>query len=142
LCQDVAQKDQPIIPLDYKIHCFGGRARFVQIVDKNAISRDILHSRQCWLSRDWTHSPFPLRDVTEHPNRPVARPIEYEKMCELADQISSDLGDYIRVDMYATPEGPVLGELSSFTNAGTGFTGYGDTILGQCWEIFDAAPTV
>lgn len=136
LCQDIADEALPIIPLDYKIHCFGGRARFVQIVDKNAISRDLMHSRQCWLSRDWTHSPIPLRDAIEHPNSPVAKPEEFDKMCALADQISTDLDDYIRVDMYATPDGPVLGELSSFTNAGAGFTQYGDTILAQSWEIF------
>lgn len=141
LCQDVAQKDQPIIPLDYKIHCFGGRARIVHIDDKNAISHDPLHRRQSWLSRDWAHAPYPLRTSVEHPNGPVAKPKDLDLIYDLADQISKDLDDYVRVDMYATTQGPVLGEISSFTHAGLGFTDYGETVLGQCWEIFDAAPT-
>lgn len=141
LCQDVAQKDQPIIPLDYKIHCFGNRARLIHIDDKNAISFDPLHRRQSWLARDWGHAPYSMRSAVEHPNGPVAKPKDLNVMYDLADEIAKDLGDYVRVDMYATTQGPVLGEISSFTHAGLGFTNYGETVLGQCWEIFDAAPT-
>jgi teichuronopeptide biosynthesis TupA-like protein len=142
LCQDVAPANQPIIPLDYKIHCFGNRARVIHIDDKNAVSHDVLHRRQSWLSRDWAHAPYPIRAEVEHPNGSISRPKDLEEMYSLADKISADLGDYVRVDMYATTKGPVLGEISSFTHAGLGFTDYGDTILGQCWEIFEAAPTI
>jgi len=139
LDQDMADKDQPIVPLDYKLHCFGGKARFVYVSDKNTASRDPRHRRQSWLSRDWAHTPFSFRTAMDHPNIPIKKPFQFDLMCGIADQICTDLGKYIRVDMYATAAGPVLGEISSFSSSGIVYTPYADIMLGQCWEIFDAA---
>lgn len=136
ITQQGVDPSRPIIPLDYKIHSFGGRARFIQAIDKNTISRDALHQRQNWLSRDWTQTPFPIR-FPEPPNDPVNPPECYEELLRVADDIAARLGDYVRVDLYASDEGPMLGEVTSFTNAGKGFSEYGNMILGQTWEIFN-----
>lgn len=87
--QEGVEEDSPIIPLDYKIHCFGGKGRIIQVDDKNAIYRDALHRRQSWLSRDWTQARAPFRHVVEHPNDPIHAPKCLHKMLDVADAISS-----------------------------------------------------
>ncbi|UIJ33122.1 hypothetical protein LV780_19885 (plasmid) [Cereibacter azotoformans] len=134
--QDGTDPRLPFIPLDYKVHCFGGRARIIHVDDKNAISRDALHRRQSWLARDWCHSPAPFRHVVEHPNAPIVAPRCLPEILRLADQVAANLKDYVRVDFYAARTGPILGEITSFTHAGRGFTEYGNLVLGQAWEIF------
>lgn len=136
IVQEGASVDLPFLPLDYKVHCFGGKARIIHVDDKNAISRDPLHRRQSWLARDWSHCRAPFRQVVEHPNVPIVAPRCLPEILRLADQIATDLKDYVRVDFYASDTGAVLGEVTSFTHAGLGFTEYGDLILGQAWEIF------
>lgn len=137
--QEGASHEFPIIPLDYKFHCFGGKARIIHIDDKNTISRDQLHRKQSWLSRDWTHAPASFRSSGEHPNEPIKKPECFKEMLNIADKISDRLRGYIRVDLYASSDGPVLGEITSYSHSGLGFSEYGDFIMGQAWEIFDAA---
>ncbi|GHG11211.1 ATP-grasp fold amidoligase family protein [Paracoccus aerius] len=136
--QEGTETSSPIIPLDYKFHCFGGKARIIHVDDKNAISRDVLHRRQSWLGRDWSHTPVPFRKTGEHPNDPIRRPECFPKMLNLADELAGRLKDYVRLDFYASPEGPVLGEITSYSHSGLGFSEYGDNIMGQAWEIFSS----
>lgn len=134
--QENTGKNLPIIPLDYKFHCFGGKARIIHVDDKNAISRDTLHRRQSWLARDWSHSPASFRSTGEHPNESIQRPSCLSEMIKIVDRLASNIKDYVRVDFYASPEGPVLGEITSYSHSGLGFSEYGDIIMGQAWEIF------
>ena len=134
LVQEGVPAEAPVIPLDYKLHCFGGKARIVQVVDRNPPSRVTPPNRQAWYSRDWVEAPYRIR-VSEEQSASIKRPECLEQMLEMSDRIASDLGDYIRVDMYATNEGAVLGELTSFSNSGIGFSDFGSTILSQAWEV-------
>jgi hypothetical protein len=134
LIQEGAAADAPVVPLDYKLHCFGGKVRIVQVVDRNPQYRNPPNS-QIWYARDWTEAPFRMR-VAEQQNAPIRRPDCYDEMLRIADRIAKDLGDYIRVDLYATDRGAVLGELTSYSNSGTGFTEFASVIMSQAWEIF------
>jgi len=134
--QEDVEENIPVVPLDYKFHCFGGKARIIHIDDKNTISRDFLHRRQSWLARDWSYTPASFRSSGEHPNEPIKRPKCLPKMLSIVDQIAEKLKDYVRVDFYASVEGPVLGEITSYSHSGLGFSEYGDIVLGQAWEIF------
>ena len=68
------------------------------------------------------------------PYAPIRRPDCYDEMLRIADRIAEDLDDYIRVDLYATDRGAVLGELTSYSNSGTGFTEFASVIMSQAWE--------
>ena len=62
--------DQRVIPLDYKLHVFGGKVRIILVVDRNVFgSRDYLNRqlyRQLgWYSADWRPAPFPMHVVEE-----------------------------------------------------------------------------
>lgn len=133
--QEGTNSGDEFIPLDYKVHCFGGKGRIIHVDDRNCVSRDPLHRSQTWLSRDWVEAPMRMR-VNEQANRPIKRPNCYDEMLKMADKISTALDDYIRVDFYATDEGPVLGELTTYSHSGLGFTDYGQLIMSQAWALF------
>lgn len=136
LAQEGIGPSEPIVPLDYKMHAFGGKVRIIHVDDRNTVSRDPWHRRQAWLSRDWVGTPFRMR-VAEQESEPIRRPACFDAMLQLADSIATNLKDYIRVDLYATDSGPVLSELTTYTHAGVGFTDYGAMILAQAWHIFE-----
>ena len=135
VCQEGTDEKIPIVPLDYKLHSFGGKARIIQVDDRNTISRDALHRSQSWLSRDWVEAHFRMRK-NEQQNDPISQPKCFERMLSLADQIATDIGDYVRVDFYASDAGPVLGEITTYSHGGVGFTEYGQKILAQAWALF------
>ena len=59
-------------------------------------------------------------------------------MIRLAERIGTETGDYVRVDLYDTENGIMLGEVTTFSNAGLGYTDYGDRILSQAWCVSPA----
>jgi hypothetical protein len=129
---------QPAIPPDYKLHVFGGRVRLIHVDDRNVfLSRDPLHRQQGWFSADWQPAPFRIR-VREEEAIDFARPETLAEMIALAERIGSDVGDYVRVDLYDGEAGIVLGEVTTFSHGGIGFTEYGDFILSQAWFVSPA----
>lgn len=137
LVQEGVEESRPIVPLDFKFHCFGGKARLVHVDDRNCVSRDSLHRAQSWLSRDWMEAPMTLRDK-EQSNKPLVKPKLYDEMLRIADMIASNLGRYVRVDLYATNKGVRLGEVTTWTHQGRGFNVYGDRILSQAYRVFES----
>lgn len=143
LTQEGVNHNEPFIPFDYKAHCFGGKVRFIQVIDRNKLTGHFSSARQVWVSRNWDPAPFPLRladsvDASVFPpNGNVRAPKCLDALIDLADKIASNINSYARVDLYATERGPVLGEITSFPNMGRGFSEYGNILLGQTWEIFE-----
>lgn len=98
---------------DYKIHCFHGEPKLVQV----DYERFTEHQRN-YYDPDWN-----LTDIKwiEQDNYPEAedKPVNLEEMLEIARALSADFG-YVRVDLYNVEGKVVFGELT-FT-PGCGFT--------------------
>lgn len=123
------------VPLDYKLHTFGGRVRIVHVDDRNVPrSRDGLRRQQGWFAADWTPAPFSFRSDQEEAFD-FEPPDTLPEMIRIAEMIGSDCGDYVRVDLYDTPTGVVLGEVTIFSHGGVGFSEIGDRILAQTWHV-------
>lgn len=135
LVQEGVDAAAPVIPLDYKLHAFGGRVRLIHVDDRNHLSRDPLRRRQGWFARDWTPSPLRFR-VNEVEFYRTAPPSRFQEMLDIADRMAADVGDYIRVDLYATTDGFHLGEVTTTTHNGVGFTAFGEMVLRQLWAVF------
>lgn len=142
ISQEGIPEDAPLLPLDYKVHCFGGKGLIVQVIDRNKVIRGFQPPRQSWFSRNRVAAPFPMR-FSSAPGREILPlslsqgfPACWDDLLDLADKVSEDLQDYARVDCYASAEGPLLGEVSTMPNGGREFTEFGDTILSQAWELF------
>ena len=125
----------PSIPVDYKFHVFGGKVRFIHVDDRNVFSsRDGLYRQQGWFSKNWRPAPFKIR-VMEEEAIDFSVPQSFLEMIKIAESIGHECRDYVRVDLYDTAEGPALGEVTTFSHAGVGFTEYGDFVLAQAWEV-------
>lgn len=135
LTQEGCFPDDPYIPLDYKVHVFGGKARIIHIDDRNNVSRDKLKRWQGWYSADWSASPHRFRH-TEVEYYGFKKPDLYNEMIDKCEEIARHFGDYVRIDLYLTDKGVYLGELSHTTHNGVGFTPFGDYVFSQLWELF------
>lgn len=135
LVQEGVASSAPFVPLDFKMHAFGGRVRIIHVDDKNHLSRDRLRRVQGWFDRNLNPAPFRMR-VQEVDGPMVARPDSFSKMLAVADEIARDFGDYVRVDLYAASDGVFLGEITTTTHNGVGFTPYGDYVMSQLWDLY------
>ena len=127
----------PVVPLDYKLHVFGGRVRIIHIDDRNRFdSPDPLFRQQSWYTRDWDLAPVRMREHGFEGER-LAAPRCAAEMIRLAEAIGRDARAYVRVDFYATDDGPVLGEITPLSFGGVGFTAAGDALLSWWLEVFE-----
>ncbi len=104
-------------PDDYRIHCFHGRPRFIQ-VDAGSFADDTppsygWHTRR-FFDLNWNPMPVSIRYPRGEQNHP--KPPMLAKMLVLAARLSAPF-DFIRVDLYATRTEVRVGEL---TNLPTG----------------------
>lgn len=95
---------------DYKIHVFGGRARFVEVF------ADRFTAKKCSIfDRDWR-----LTDAG-YEGRPSAgrmkRPDRLDEMLEVAEALAGDL-DYLRADLYAPGDSIYVGEMTVYPASG------------------------
>jgi hypothetical protein len=125
------------IPLDYKFHVFGGKVRIVHVDDRNVFaSRDHLYRQSGYFAKNWIPTPFPFRN-----NKYVEESIDFSKphnlseMTAIAESIGAECRDYVRVDLYDAEGGIALGEVTTFSHSGLGFTEYGNRIMAQLWHI-------
>jgi hypothetical protein len=136
LVQNGCGPDDPVIPLDYKLHAFGGKVRMIHVSDRNRLSRDPLRRHHGYFARDWTPAPVRLRVASvEQPG--FARPERLDRMLEIGDAIAADLGDYMRIDLYDAADGIHLGEITTTTQDGVGFTEFGNAVMRQLWDLYD-----
>src|SRR5690554_5643133 len=54
------------IPLDYKFHCWGGKAFFLQVVSRNSLNDSPLCRNECWFSRSLSPLPFVFKSKERH----------------------------------------------------------------------------
>lgn len=96
---------------DFKVHCFQGRARAVQVDS----GRRVKHHRALY-SLDWEQQPYRY-------NKPLGplepRPEPLDQILEYADALSSGF-DFLRVDFYITPGRVWFGEFASYPSSGHG----------------------
>jgi hypothetical protein len=97
------------VPKDYKIHCFGGVPKFIQ-VDSDRFSD---HGR-AFYDRDWTEQEFTVK----FPFRGgVPRPASLEEMLEVAAKLSRPFG-FARVDLYDINGRVYFGEITFHPGSG------------------------
>ena len=112
-----------IVPLDYKIYTFGGRATHIQV----HLDRENDH-RWMLFDRNW-------RRVSARTNDPdPAPPHSLANMLEAAEKLGSGF-DFIRCDFYEVSGSPLFGEMTFYP--GSGLDKFHpvslDALLGKHW---------
>ncbi|MCB4770352.1 hypothetical protein LGR54_17225 [Ancylobacter sp. Lp-2] len=129
---------QGVVPWDYKLYCFGGRVELITQIDRN-----VGPPAMAWFGPDFTdfdpdaHLESDWKLIQRGTPR---RPDCWREMLGAARQIANALKTpFTSVDLFATPWGPVLGEIT----LAPGGPYYGkmyrfkpdyDAELGACWE--------
>ncbi|GAA5225561.1 ATP-grasp fold amidoligase family protein [Paeniglutamicibacter antarcticus] len=98
------------IPRDFKFYAFKGQIALIQCIDRNAD-----RSRNTWFDENFEHVPHNLIGHNEKYVTMAAsnRPTMWEELRALAIDVSSKLATgFARIDLFATPHGPLLGEVT------------------------------
>lgn len=113
---------------DYKFFVFGGRVQCIQLD-----SRRFTDHRRTFFSCSWERQPFKLRFERDPDDFP--RPTHLTEMIETAERLGMGF-DFVRIDLYDLPAGPLFGEMT-FT-PGAGLDPFDppeyDALLGELWR--------
>lgn len=99
------------IPYDYKMHCFNGKLVFTQV----DLDRQTNHTRNLYD----VHWDFMTCRWVYQNGKEIDKPIVYEKMKSLAEEIAQDF-IYVRVDFYVIDKEIYFGELTFHSESGIG----------------------
>ena len=117
-----------VLPPDYKIYVFNGRAEYVQV----DIGREHDHHR-CFYDRRWVKQPFtyfkPMVQAA------VPKPQSFDRMLAAAEILGRDL-DFVRVDFYEIDGRAIFGEMTLFPESGLASFDppYWDQCFGELWH--------
>ena len=130
------EDDRYAIPRDFKFYCAGGRAFVNHVVDRNAPFSSWTSS---WHTRDWTRIKDRMNGYLIY-GPAHAKPDRLATLLETSDAIARELGVFVRIDWYLSPQGPVFGEFAPFPHWGKGYTALGERTLSQMWDLFPDQP--
>lgn len=101
-------------PTDYKIFCYMGKPKLIQI----DFDRQIKHTRY-FFDLDWNELPFSLGYLKS--NQQIEKPKNLAKMLEVAGLLSRHF-NFVRIDLYSNSEDCFVGEITNcHGNAGERF---------------------
>ena len=126
-------REDELIPRDWKFYCFGGEIVLIHAVlrlstiDKN---KNIHH----YFTPDLRQIKRRIILSRVVPEEPLFFPDCWDEMVIQVKKIGSKLNCFMRIDMYATAEGPVFGEFTPTPEGGSGFTEWADQYLATFWN--------
>jgi hypothetical protein len=140
LVEEFVQNERGLymLPFDHRLHVFNGKVGAIQVSDiTGAIDSDPdpgvdrTRVREGSFHADWTPFKESLsRRGVPAPDMPA--PICLPEMLEFAETLGKAVGSYVRVDLYATPAGAVVGEFA--LHPGRGMNDFADELLGRLWS--------
>lgn len=104
-------KDLP----DYKIFCFNGTPRYIQVIKDRNTDESI-----DFFDTEWNHQPFYGLNPNVHPStHDIPKPANLEDMLKIACHLAKNI-DFVRVDLYQTTDKVYFGELTFYPASGMG----------------------
>lgn len=111
LCEAYIEDPNHDTPNDYKIHCFNGRPRFIQV----DFDRYEDHTRN-YYDVEWHLMPM-TRSHRNHPEN-LDKPVNFDEMLSVAMKLSENLL-YARVDLYNVSGKILFGEITLYPGSAT-----------------------
>lgn len=97
---------------DYKLMCFNGKVKCSFVCTERFSDEGL---KVTFFDREWNMMPF--ERYYPKSNMPISKPINYEKMIELAEILSKDI-PFVRVDFYEVDNKIYFGELTFYPGSG------------------------
>lgn len=98
------------LPKDYKIHCFYGQPKFIQVDHQRYKQHTRSYYDEYWNKKPFSHAKPIHKEVIEKPKL-------LEEMFEICKKLSEDL-PYIRVDFFYVNDKIYVGELTCYPGNG------------------------
>lgn len=98
-----------LLPRDYKIYCFDGKAKAILVM----VNRDTL-LKAGFYSKEWKYLGAEKKYV---PLENAEKPVSLEKMINCAEALSVGI-PFVRIDFYQINESPIFGEMTFSPAAG------------------------
>lgn len=130
VCEEYIDSNRKL-PVDYKIHCFNGQARFVMVCD----GRERGYTTYYY----YDLNKQPLLFGTENADKPLEiNDALFKEMISISNNIAEDF-PFVRVDFYIHNGKLIIGELTFTPAAGYDYsiTKKGDYAIGQLFEVGD-----
>ena len=115
-----AHDPQTRIPRDFKGLCAMGRVAFVTVQDTNAPGG--YQSFRARRSFDAAGRVLPAPHATVHDFGPHAKPQGFDAVIAAMRALSAEFPEPVRFDFFVDSEGPVLGEITTYPNAGLNYS--------------------
>lgn len=122
------ETDAGLLPNDYKIYCFNGKAKMVLVCSDR--EKDL---KLDFVDIDWNRMNIGVPSLAS--NKIPAKPECFDQMIEHAEKLSKTF-PFVRVDFYDYNGKPILGELT-FTPAAGMATYYNEDGLNLLGEMLD-----
>jgi len=120
------------LPLECKLHLFGGHIGAIQIVERSAKPDQTATS---FYSIEWARFADPM-NVTLPPSRDVPVPDCLPELLAVGRRLGTACETYVRADFFITPGGAVFNELGGTPGLGREFTPFADEYFGRLWQEF------
>ncbi len=101
------------IPQDYKLYCFHGKVRFIEVHANRFTHHTVDFFDPQWQSIDCT--------TLDHSLNPIPKPDSLQELLHVAEKLAADFL-FVRVDLYAVQNRVYFGELTFYP--GSGFIKY------------------
>lgn len=112
ICEKLLIDENGNVPDDYKIFCFNGIPRIIQ-VDSDRFSR---HTRNLY-DTGWNFLDYAI-DVPNDKNKIKEKPARLSRMLEIAAELANGFPQ-VRIDLYYTDNQIYFGEMTFFHGGGT-----------------------
>jgi hypothetical protein len=130
MVEEMLTSPEGVLPKDYKLYCFHGQPRFIQVIDR-------LNGNQVWYDENWT----PQRDQMQlayRIGRPKPKPNCLDELLFWATRLSKAYEyPFVRIDLYVTTRGVVFGEFTHTPFAGPSrlyYTPFANRRMGMLWS--------
>lgn len=130
ICEEYIDSDGRL-PVDYKIHCFNGQAKFIMVCDGR------LRGHTSFYYYDLNRQPFLVG--VENAKKPLEiNDTLFREMINMSNHIAKDF-PFVRIDFYIYKGKLIIGELTFTPTAGYDYTitREGDYVIGQMFEVGD-----
>ncbi len=131
ICEEFISNSDGSEALDYKFHCFGGKAYFVWVdVGRHSKNHTRVVFDMDWRQQDWRFGEYLLPDPV--PEKPAC----FDELVTLAETLAGGLG-HVRVDFYVIGNRPLFGEMTFSSDGGFSkiYPEQWDYKLGSLWDL-------
>ena len=119
------------IPTEYQFYMFAGNIELICVIHRRAPNH---LTQDRFYTPDWEPTADLIRAIYPDKAEITAPPRCFEEMKDQARRLGTAYDSFVRLDFFATDEGPVFCEFTATPNMGRGYTPIGDNILAAAWQ--------